>query len=387
MSDTAKTAGPLDGIRVLDFSMFLAGPYAGRLLADHGAEVIKIEPAGGETMRGGHPIVAGRSRYFAQLNCGKKSVVLDLKSERGIAAARRLAASADVVLENFRPGVMDRLGLGYAALREIRADIVYCAISGYGPTGPNAGRPAFAPIVHAHSGHDMAVFEYARVLDRPPSNRATAADILASTHAFGAIAAALFRRERTGEGERIDVTLLTGIHNLLFYEIQAAQAKQDIPPLVYSPVRAADGFLMVTPISDANFRDLATAIGRDDWPADRRFNTVSERWRHWDAMLAELESWTLRHTAEEAERIILAAGCPCTRYRTVEEALGDPDLLAQGGVVEMEDGGGRYLIVNSPMRYANAAVGPRRWVAELGEHQAELLPEEGGGRGDPPLSG
>jgi len=373
MPDIAKTPGPLDGIRVLDFSMFLAGPYAGRLLADHGAEVIKIEPDGGETMRGGHPIVAGRSRYFAQLNCGKKSIVLDLKSEEGKAAARRLVATSDVVLENFRPGVMDRLGLGYVALCEIRPDLVYCAISGYGPTGPNAGRPAFAPIVHAHSGHDLAVFDYAKVLDRPPRNRGTAADILASTHAFGAIAAALFRRERTGAGERIDVTLMTSIHNLLFYEIQAAQAKQDIPPLVYAPVRAADGFLMVTPISDANFRALARAVGRDDWLADERFNTVSRRWPHWDAMLAELETWTVLHSAEEGERIILAAGCPCTRYRTVEAAIHDPDLLAQGGVVEMEDAGGRYLIANSPMRYASATVAPRRWVAELGAHQDEVF--------------
>ena len=368
-----RTAGPLDGVRVLDFSMFLAGPYAGRLLADHGAEVIKIEPAGGETMRGGHPVVAGRSRYFAQLNCGKKSIVLDLKSEKGIGAVRTLVAGADVVLENFRPGVMGRLGIGYDALRAIRPEIVYCAISGYGPTGANAGRPAFAPIVHAHSGHDMAVFDYARVLDRPPSNRGTAADILASTHAFGAISAALFRRERTGDGERIDVTLLTGIHNLLFYEIQAAQVKQDVPPLVYAPVRAADGFLMVTPISDANFRALAKAIGRDDWLSDKRFNTVGERWRHWDIMLAELESWTVQYSAEVAEGQILAAGCPCTRYRTVAEAINDPDLREQGGVVELKDGDETFLITNNPMRYRNATVGPRRWVADLGQHQEEVL--------------
>ena len=148
MSDPTKRPGPLDGVRVLDFSMFLAGPYAGRLLADHGAEVIKIEPPGGETIRSAHPVVDGKSRYFAQLNAGKKCITLDLKSEEGKAAVRKLIVDSDVVLENFRPGVLDRLGLGYEVLNEINPRIVYCAISGYGPVGPNSSRPAFAPIVN-----------------------------------------------------------------------------------------------------------------------------------------------------------------------------------------------------------------------------------------------
>ena len=138
MSDPTKRPGPLNGVRVLDFSMFLAGPYAGRLLADHGAEVIKIEPPGGETIRSAHPVVDGKSRYFAQLNAGKKCITLDLKSEEGKAAVQKLIVDSDVVLENFRPGVLDRLGLGYEILNEINPRIIYCAISGYGPVGPNS---------------------------------------------------------------------------------------------------------------------------------------------------------------------------------------------------------------------------------------------------------
>ena len=204
MSDPKKRPGPLDGIRVLDFSMFLAGPYAGRLLADHGAEVIKIEPPGGETIRSAHPMGDVKSRYFAKLNGGKKCITLELKSEEGKTAVRNLVADCDVVLENFRPGVLARLGLGYDLLNEINSQIIYCAISGYGPIGPNSNRPAFAPIVHAHAGYDMTIFEYANVSDRPISNRSTAGDILASAHAFGAIAAALYGRENSGSGERID---------------------------------------------------------------------------------------------------------------------------------------------------------------------------------------
>ncbi|MEL0020184.1 MAG: CoA transferase [Rickettsiales bacterium] len=374
MAQDAKTPGPLDGVRVLDFSMFLAGPYAGRLMADHGAEVIKIEPPGGETIRSAHPVVGGKSRYFAQLNCGKKCIALDLKSEAGKAAIRRLVAESDVVLENFRPGVMARLGLGYEALAEINPGLIYCAISGYGPVGPNSTRPAFAPIVHAHAGYDMTVFEYAKLGDRPLSNRSTAGDILASAHAFGAVSAALFGRTRSGRGERIDVTLEGGMHNLLYYEIQAAQVESDIPPLVYSPVRASDGFLMVVPVSDPNLRAMAKATGRD-WADNPKYNTVGERWKNWSELLAELEEWSLGHTAEEAERLLLEAGCPATRYRTVADAVCDPALRETGGMIAINDGNGDFLIANNPMRYRNAEVGPKTWVDPIDGSRAAVLGE------------
>ena len=373
MSDPTKRPGPLDGVRVLDFSMFLAGPYAGRLLADHGAEVIKIEPPGGETIRSAHPVVDGKSRYFAQLNAGKKCITLDLKSEEGKAAVRKLIVDSDVVLENFRPGVLDRLGLGYEFLNKINPRVIYCAISGYGPVGPNSSRPAFAPIVHAHAGYDMTVFEYANVSDRPINNRSTAGDILASAHAFGAISAALYGREKSGQGERIDVTLEGGMHNLLYYEVQQAQVQSDIPPLVYSPVRAKDGFLMVVPVSDPNLRAMAKATGREDWAEDPRYNTVGERWKHWNDLMSELEEWAIGHTAEEAEKILLEAGCPATRYQSVSEVVKDKALKETGGLVQINDGSGDFLIVNNPMRYRNADVGPKLFVDGIDQRKAEIL--------------
>ena len=146
----------LGGLRVLDFTTTIAGPHCGRMLADLGAEVIKIEAPEGDMMRTRPPLRAGASTSFGQLNAGKKSVVLDLKSPRGVEAARRLVATADVVVENFRPGVMRRFGLDYPAMKEIKPDIVYCAISGYGQTGPSAELPAYAPVIHASSGYDLA---------------------------------------------------------------------------------------------------------------------------------------------------------------------------------------------------------------------------------------
>ena len=374
MAAKKKAAGPLDGVRVLDFSMFLAGPYAGRLLADHGADVIKIEPPGGETIRGAHPVVDGKSRYFAQLNAGKRCIVLDLKSEEGTAAIKKLIMDTDVVLENFRPGVLDRLGLGFETLSAFNPRLIYCAISGYGPTGPNSTRPAFAPIVHAHAGYDMAVFEYAKIAEKPIDNRSTAADILASAHGFGAIAAALYGREKTGQGERIDVTLEGGMHNLLYYELQDAQVESDIPPLVYSPVRARDGFLMVVPVSDPNLCAMAKATGKG-WAEDPRYNSVGERWKHWGDLMMELEEWALGHSAEEAERMLLEAGCPATRYRTVADVVRDEGLKATGGLVEINDGSGDFLIANSPMRYTNRDVGPKPFVDSLNARAAEILGE------------
>ncbi len=373
MSGPKRRPGPLDGIRVLDFSMFLAGPYAGRLLADHGAEVIKIEPPGGETIRSAHPMVDGKSRYFAQLNAGKKCITLDLKSEEGKTSVRNLVADCDVVLENFRPGVLDRLGLGYDLLNEINSQIIYCAISGYGPIGPNSDRPAFAPIVHAHAGYDMTIFEYANVSDRPISNRSTAGDILASAHAFGAISAALYGREKSGSGERIDVTLEGGMHNLLYYEVQQAQVESDIPPLVYSPVRAKDGFLMVVPVSDPNLRAMAKATGRNEWVEDPRYNSVGERWKYWNDLMVELEEWALGYTAEEAERMLLDAGCPATRYQTVSDVVKDEGLKATGGLVEINDGSEKFLIVNNPMRYRNSVVGPKLFVDGINQRKDEIL--------------
>ena len=245
-----KTAlrGPLDGVRVLDLTNMLSGPYCTRLLADLGAEVIKVEPLHGDHNRGRRPVREGHSSFFGQLNCGKKSVVLNLKTGAGIQAALSIARQSDVVVENWRPGVADRLGLGYEALRALRPAIVYCSISGFGQKGPSAKRPAYAPIVHAASGYDLAQLEYQG--GGKPQNTATyTADVFGGMSAFAAIQAALFQRERTGEGQYIDVSLLDGMLNILVAECQEWQAPIPAPSRVYPPLTTRDGFIVIATLA------------------------------------------------------------------------------------------------------------------------------------------
>src|SRR6266478_4790404 len=213
----------LDGLRVLDFTTTIAGPHCARMLADLGAEVIKIEAPEGDMMRTRPPLRNGASTSFGQLNAGKKSIVLDLKTSQAVEAVRRLVATADVVVENFRPGVMRRFGLDYEALAPIKPELIYCAISGYGQTGPSAGLPAYAPVIHASSGYDLAQIAYQDEARRPDYCGIYIADVLTGTYAFGAITAALYDRQASGAGRMIDVSMLESMLSLTLSEIQTAQ--------------------------------------------------------------------------------------------------------------------------------------------------------------------
>src|SRR5689334_14219827 len=212
--------GALERVRVLDFTTTIAGPHCTRLMADLGAEVIKIEAPEGDMMRSRLPLRNGASTSFGQLNTGKKSLVLDLKRPEAVAVVRRLAETADVVVENFRPGVMAQFGLDYPKLQAINPALVYCAISGYGQTGPSAGLPAYAPVIHAASGYDLAHLAY-QGEQRPPDYCGIyIADVLTGTYAFGAIVTALYRRRESGEGQLIDLSMLESMLSLTLSEIQ-----------------------------------------------------------------------------------------------------------------------------------------------------------------------
>src|ERR1700749_1794717 len=240
MDAEVTMTAPLEGLRVLDFSIMLAGPYCARLLADVGAEVIKIEPPEGDDMRLRTPLRDGHSAYFGQLNAGKKSLALDLKNAEAIRLVHRLVEEADIVVENFRPGVMDRLGLGYETLREINPRLIYCSISGYGQSGPAAERAAYAMIVHAESGFDHSLMRYAGDRERPASGAIFVADIMGGIFGFSAIQTALVQREHTGAGQRIYVALMDCMLNLLVYELQEAQFPTNVPRPTYGPVSTLD---------------------------------------------------------------------------------------------------------------------------------------------------
>src|SRR5262249_27718031 len=215
---------PWEGVRVVDFTTTIAGPHCTRLWADCGAEVIKLEaPDGGDMMRSRPPLRDGASSSFGQLNTGKKSVVLDLKRPEAVAIVKRLVETADVVVENFRPGVMQRFGLDYPTLKAVKPGLIFCAISGYGQTGPSAGLPAYAAVMHASSGCDLAHLAYQGVERRPDYCGIYIADVVTGTYAFGAIMTALYQREHTGEGQLIDVSMLESMLSLTLSEIQLAQ--------------------------------------------------------------------------------------------------------------------------------------------------------------------
>jgi crotonobetainyl-CoA:carnitine CoA-transferase CaiB-like acyl-CoA transferase len=364
----------LGGLRVLDFTTTIAGPHCGRMLADLGAEVIKIEAPEGDMMRTRPPLRAGASTSFGQLNAGKKSVVLDLKSPRGVEAARRLVATADVVVENFRPGVMRRFGLDYPAMREIKPDLVYCAISGYGQTGPSAELPAYAPVIHASSGYDLAQIAHQEETRRPDYCGIFVADVLTGTYAFGAIMTALYQRQITGEGQMIDVSMLESMLTLTLSEIQAAQFIV-LPPgrPIFGPVATKDGYIMPAIASERSFQNLAAASGNPGWVSDPRFARYTERRRHWGDLVDELELWSKTLTTTEVQAIFDRHGVPSSPYRTVKEAMADPQLAHRHAFSEIADAGGSFLALNPPFRLAAAPVAAQPFAAALGEHTAEVL--------------
>jgi len=339
-----------------------------------GADVIKIEPAEGDTMRNAAPVVNGQSGFFGQLNLGKKSVVIDLKQPRGLAIARELIDQADVFVENFRPGVMTRLGLGYTELAARNPRLIYCSISGYGQTGPDTARPAFAPIINAASGFTMGEFRYQRGREKPERSRNLSADVLGATHALIAIMAALRQRETTGQGDHLDVELLAGLMNMMPFELQEAQFPDpELKVPVFDPVACSDGFIVVAPVTAKNFEAMARACERTDWMQDPRFSTPRARMQNWPKLIAEVEAWAAPLKAVEAAALIEDAGCPCRKYLSPAEALENPHLVERRGVVEIEDGMGIHKFVNTPFRFQNATCGITGPSPELDADTDEIL--------------
>lgn len=365
--------GPLQGIRVLDFTAMLAGPHCTRLMADLGAEIIKVEGLEGDLIRGRAPLRDGHSTYFGALNCGKQSVALDLKSGAAKAIIYGLAGVCDVVVENFRPGVMARLGFDYATLATHNPKIVYCSISGYGQSGPGATRAAYAPIVHAASGYDAANLSYQTGQECPASTGIFIADILSGAYAFGAIQAALVHRERSGQGQAVDVSLMDSMLNLMVFECQEAQFPSEQKRPVYVPMKTTDGHVIIAPISQKNFEQMADAIGRPDLKTDVRFATNQARVRNWIELMTLIERWTEQRSGIDVESIMDANSVPCSRFLTVADAMKDPQLAERGSLSRIHDGAGDFLVPNAPFQFlaTPAAAGPA--VAGLGADGRDVL--------------
>src|SRR5437899_9369634 len=292
-SDEGILTKSFAGLRVLDFSTTIAGPHCTRMLADMGAEVIKVESVEGETMRTRPPVRNGFSTAFGQLNVGKKSLVLDLKSQDAVEIIRRLVASVDILVENFRPGVMRRLKLDYGSLRELNPKLIYCSISGYGQTGPSAELPAYAPVIHAASGYDMAHLSYQPGRSRPDYCGIYQADVVTGVYAFGAISAALYQRHGSQRGQHIDVSMLESMLSLTLNELQWSQfeVKPTQRPM-FGPIETSDGYVMMAIGSENTFQSLMQVIGHPAWVMDPRYAKYSDRRENWVNLIAGSAAWS-----------------------------------------------------------------------------------------------
>lgn len=372
-------ARAFQGIRVLDFTTTIAGPHCTRLMADLGADVIKIETPEGDMMRTRPPLREGASANFGQLNAGKRSVVLNLKQDADRDAAQQLAAQADVVVENYRPGVTRRLGIDYETLSKGRDDLIYCSISGYGQTGPSADLPAYAPVIHATSGYDLAHVSYQAGRTRPDYCGIFIADVLTGTYAFGAIATAVAQRMTTGRGQAIDVSMLESMLSLTLVEMQAAQF--DMPPQpsrpLFGPVKTADGYINIAVASERTFEGMARAAKRLDWFEDPRFKIYIDRRVNWGELMVEFEAWSQTLSTDSCLRVLSENNVPAAAYRTVREAMADPQLAHRGALQRVSDGGGTFQCLKPPFQFSDGEINIGPQVAALGEHTREVLLEAG----------
>lgn len=363
---------PLQGFKIIDFSAVFAGPFCSRMLLDCGADVVKIEaPGSGDLTRG----VNGMTQVFAHFNAGKRSIAIDLKNKEGQQLARRLIDDADIVIENFRPGIMAKFGLDYASLKHDRPDLVYCSISGFGQSGPQVNRAAYAPIVHAASGFD-SVHTHAQDQEgesRPPNWEIMIADILTASYAFGAIQSALLGRERSGVGEHIDVSMMESMMTLIPAHIQGAQMAAPVAIGRFFPVRTNDGYVMICVVSDKNLQNLCEAINRKDLLRDSRF-VRGPRTSNFKLLAAEIELWSTAFTSAECEHALNAAEIPCAAYLQPQDLFDHPQVLERKSFTSLtNDQLGTFLIQNMPIKFSNADTSASSWVAKLGEHTDEVL--------------
>ena len=373
----------LEGIRVIDLSRMLAGPYGSMLLADMGAEVIKVEePDGGDPMRAmGPPFLAdGESAYFLAINRGKKSVALDLTQAAGRDVLVDLARQADVVWENFRPGVLARLGCDYPTLSAVNPRLVFCSISAYGQDGPYRDWPAFDLALQAMGGGMSLTGERG---GRPVRMGLPMGDLAGGLFGAFAVAGALWRRERTGCGAHIDLALLDCQVSLLTYIAQYFWADGRVPGpmgsahtsvVPYQALATGDGALIVAVFAEKFWRGFCRAVERPEWETDARFRTNRDRLAHRDELMRPLEAiFAARSTGEWLDRL-RAEGVPAAPILTVDEVLTDAQVLHRDMVVEMDHPGlGRLPTLGTPVKVDHAMKLDVEPPARLGQHTDDVL--------------
>ncbi len=376
--------GPLHGVRVIDLTSMISGPLATMVLGDQGADVVKVEaPGGGDHTRAGANRRGGMSASFLHNNRNKRSVVLDLKTEAGRSALLRLAEPADVFVQNFRPGVAERIGVGEAAVRAVAPAIVYVSISGFGEAGPYAGKPVYDPLVQAVSG--LASVQAGSDQERPRLVRTILPDKLTGIVAAQAITAALLARARTGEGQHVRLSMLEAVIAFLWASDMGSQTfvGDDVPQqeaasfadLIYD---TADNPISVAVQSDREWAALAQAVDHPEWLEDARFRSVELRQLHLDERLGLTQQALRRRPAAAWIALLTDAGVPCAPVLTRTATLTDPQVRANGIVVETEHPAAGHVRQARPAaRFSATPQSIRTGAPAYGAHTAEVLREVG----------
>jgi crotonobetainyl-CoA:carnitine CoA-transferase CaiB-like acyl-CoA transferase len=373
---------PLHGVKVLDLTRVLAGPYCTMLLADMGADVVKVErPGAGDDTRGyGPPFLNGESAYFLSINRNKRSMTLNFKHDQGVQLLRRLLASADVVVENFRPGTMEDFGLGYEAAQQLNPRLIFCSISGYGHSGPSAELPGYDLIIQGEGGAASLTGDP----QGPPYKVGNSqADIIAGMMGFQGILLALLARTQSGRGQKVDIGMLDCQVALLTYQAGIYFATGQSPtrmgnqhPTItpYETYRCQDGYINLACGNDNMWRNFCRAVGQTAWPEDSRFRTNADRVQHRRQLSALIEPLMLQKTAQEWIDILRAHGIPCGRIQSVQEVCESPQIQARDMVVSLEHPkAGSIRVTGVPIKLSDTPGAVTAPPPMLGEHTAQVL--------------
>lgn len=366
--------GPLSGVRVIDLSRYIAGPLCAQHLGDLGAEVVKVEPLTGEAGRASFPVYEGFSLYFANFNRNKLGATLNLRSERGKQLLRELVACSDVLVQNFRAGVMEEMGMAYHQLAEINPRLVMVSISGFGRDGARASWPAFDEIGQAMGG----LMDLTGSPDGPPTLIGTCmVDHLAGLYATIGALTALQQRALTGEGQEVEVTLLgSAVSTLMSHLTWHLRTGEPITrngnrqrfQAAINAYPTRDGYIYIQSARQPMFAKLAAVIGQPEILADPRFSDEEARAAHPDEVDALIAAWTRRHTTEEANRILVEAGVAAGAVRPIAEVAADPELREQGLVFDVESpAGGSVPVIGNPIRLGKVPMNLRKAPPALGE--------------------
>jgi len=379
MTDSGTAALPLSGLTVIDFTRVLAGPLCTMLLGDMGAEVIKIEdPRHGDDTRAWAPFVGGWSTYYLSVNRNKKSVTVDLKSAEGRALLEDLFRSADVVVENFRPGTLERLGFGPGRARELNERLIYCSISGYGTTGPRRDEPGYDLVIQGESGlMDVTGFP-----ETGPTKVGVAiTDCLAALYAVQGILLAHIQRQRTGQGQFVDIALLDAAVSILGLPAGIVAATGQSPGRLgnehpslapYEPYPAADGHVVVAVANPRLWTRFCSAVGAEALEHDPRFASNTDRLTNRAELNALIRAIFAPQTVDALLEKLRAAGVPCGRVRTVEQVLQDPQLDARQMLIDIATGGDVVKVPGNPIKLSNVPAIQADPPPTLGEHTAQV---------------